>query len=339
MNNLLDRILDRARRAPKRIVLCEGEDPRVLKAALQAASEGIAHIILVGDSQNIGLAAQEHGYDLAGIELIDPRSSPLTPELEQTLLTLRQKRGMTQEQAALAILQPLPFAMLMVRQGHADGSVAGAVHTTAEVVRNAIQLIGIRPESHLVSSFFLMLREIPFHTHTQAMIFSDCGLVINPTEEELAQIALAATASAEQLLDEEPRVAMLSFSTSGSARHPQVDKIRRATERVRAQRPNLTISGEIQLDAAIVPEVADRKTPGSMLHGRANVLIFPNLDAANIGYKLTERLGGASAIGPLLQGLNKPANDLSRGCSAQDIYTVIAVTAVQAQDLTPAASA
>ena len=339
--NLLDRILDRASLAPQRIVLCEGEDPRVLKAARQAADENIAHIILVGDNQKISLAAQEHGCSLAGIELVDPRNSPLAPQLQQTLLELRQKRGMTPEQAQRAILQPLTFAMLMVRLGHADGSVAGAVLTTAEVVRNAIQIIGTRPGTRLVSSFFLMLREKPFHTNTRAMIFSDCGLVIDPNEEELAEIALAAATSASQLLDEDPKLAMLSFSTNGSAHHPKVDKVRHATERVRAQRPELAITGEIQLDAAIVPEIAARKTPGSALQGRANVLIFPNLDAANIGYKLTERLGGASAIGPLLQGLNKPANDLSRGCSAQDIYKVIAVTAVQAQgqDLAPAASA
>jgi phosphate acetyltransferase len=337
--NLLDRILNRARLDLKRIVLCEGEDPRILKAASQAADEKLAHIILVGDNQKIQLAAQEYGCDLAGIELVDPRTSPLAPQLTQTLLELRQKRGMTPEQAAQAILQQVTFAALMVRQGHADGSVAGAVLTTAEVVRTAIQIIGTRPGTKLVSSFFLMLREQPFHTNTQAMIFSDCGLVIDPDEEELAEIALAAATSARQLLDEEPRVAMLSFATDGSAHHAKVDKVRHATERVRAQRPELTIAGEIQLDAAIVPEIADRKTPDSALHGQANVLIFPNLDAANIGYKLTERLGGASAIGPLLQGLNKPANDLSRGCSAQDVYKVIAVTAVQAQDSTPAASA
>ncbi len=331
--NLLDRILHRARRAPKRIVLCEGEDPRILKAAQQAAADSLAHIILVGDERRMRYAAQEQGCDLARVELIDPRGSPLLAQFQHSLLELRQKRGMAPEQAAEAILQPLTFAMLMVRQGHADGVVAGAVHTTADVVRCAIQIVGVQSGTKLVSSFFIMTRTEPFHTTTQAMIFSDCGLVIDPNAEELAEIAMAASASARQLLGEEPRVAMLSFSTEGSAHHPTVDKVRHATKLVRARRPGLIIEGEIQLDTAIVSEIADRKTPGSALQGRANVLIFPNLDAANIGYKLTERLGHASAIGPLLQGLKKPANDLSRGCSAQDVYHVIAVTAVQAQAL------
>ncbi len=329
--NLLDRILQRARQATQRIVLCEGEDPRVLRAAAKAAGERLAHIILVGNRQRIAALAQEHGCDLDQVELIEPQHSPLLPELQQTLLELRKPRGMTPEQAAKAVLDPLCFCMLMLRQGYADGSVAGAVHTTADVVRNAIQIVGIRPGTRLVSSFFIMLRDEPFHTDTRAMIFSDCGLVIDPDAQELAAIALAAADSAAQLLDEEPRVAMLSFSTSGSAHHAKVQKVRHATELVRAQRPGLAIDGEIQLDAALVPQIADRKISASAVHGRANVLIFPDLDAANIGYKVTERLGHASAIGPLLQGLNKPANDLSRGCGADDVYNVIAVTAVQAQ--------
>jgi phosphate acetyltransferase len=209
--------------------------------------------------------------------------------------------------------------------------VAGAVYTTADVVRAAIQLIGIRHGASLVSSFFVMLRDEPFHHDVHAMIFSDCGLVIDPSEEQLAEIALAAAHSAEQLLHKEAKVAMLSFSTQGSADHPRVHKVQHATELVRARRPELAIDGEVQLDAAIVPEIAKRKLANSHVHGAANVLVFPNLDAANIGYKLTERLAHATAIGPLLQGLRQPANDLSRGCNANDIYNVIAVTAVQAQ--------
>ncbi len=331
--NLLDRILARARNTPKRIVLCEGDDPRVLEAARRAVDDGIAHIILVGEEEKIAAAAQAHGCGLGGIEVVDPRHSALSGQFQQVLLELRKKRGMTPDQAAAAVLQPLTFATLMLRQGMADGSVAGAVHTTADVVRNAIQIVGTQAQTRLVSSFFLMLRDAPFHTSTQAMIFSDCGLVIDPNEEELADIAVAAADSAQALLDTEPKLAMLSFSTHGSATHPRVEKVRHATELVRERRPDLAIEGEVQLDAAIVPQVAQRKTPGSRVAGQANVLVFPNLDAANIGYKLTERLGGATAIGPLLQGLNKPANDLSRGCSADDVYNVIAVTAVQAQAL------
>jgi phosphate acetyltransferase len=329
--NVLDQIIERARLAPRRIVLCEGEDIRVLQACARAGQAGIATIRLVGDRQKITALATLHRIDLGRIELIDPAASPLFPAIADTLHELRSKRGMTPEAARQAALDPLVFATLMVRLDQADGSVAGAVHTTADVVRNAIQLIGVKPGIKLVSSFFIMLRQEPFHTDTRAMIFSDCGLVINPDEHELAEIALAAASSCRQLLDTEPRIAMLSFSTHGSAHHPAVEKVTKATRLVQERDPTLSIDGEVQLDAAIVAEVAHRKTPESAIGGRANVLIFPNLDAANIGYKLTERLGHASAVGPLLQGLNKPANDLSRGCSADDVYNVIAVTAVQSQ--------
>ncbi|MYN13796.1 phosphate acetyltransferase [Pusillimonas sp. TS35] len=326
---LLDRIYDKARRQPMRIVLCEADDPRVREAGRRAAADGLAQVIMVAPAPE-GAASQDAASP-AGMTYVDPATSPWLPELRDTLLALRAKRGMTAEQAAGAVLDPLVFAQLMVRQGYADGSVAGAVHTTADVVRNALQIIGKRADTRLVSSFFLMLREQPLHGDTQAMIFSDCGLVIDPDAEELAEIALAAAQSARTLLDAEPRLAMLSFSTNGSASHKEVEKVHHATQLVRARQPELAVDGEIQLDAAIVPAIAQRKVPQSNVHGQANVLIFPNLSAGNIGYKLTERLGGASAVGPLLQGLNKPANDLSRGCSAQDVYNVIAITAVQAQ--------
>ncbi|WP_211614144.1 phosphate acetyltransferase [Paraburkholderia haematera] len=327
----INRIIERARTSPRRIVLCEAEDPRMLEAAQRATREGIARIVLVGPSASIRAAAASQGIELSGMELVDPATSPLAGSFSDELFALRSKKGMTLDEAKQEILKPLCFANLMVRLGHAEGSVAGAVHTTADVVRTAIQIIGIHPSFKLVSSFFLMMLCEPFHTLKGGLIFSDCGLVVDPDAGELAQIAMAAADSAQSLLMEEPRVAMLSFSTSGSARHAAVDKVVEATRQVRAQRPHLAIDGDVQLDAALVSEIAMRKIEHSQVQGHANVLIFPSLEAGNIGYKLAERIGDAKAIGPLLQGLKKPANDLSRGCCADDIYFVIAVTAVQAQ--------
>lgn len=327
----LNRILEQARQAPRRIVLCEGQDERILRAAVKAAEDGIARILLVGERTGIASVAERHGLDLTTIEVVDPADSPLTGDLAEALYALREKKGMTRAQAEAAVREPLCFANMLVREGHADGSVAGAVNTTADVVRSAIQLLGLAPGRKLVSSFFLMMLCKPFHSLKGGMIFSDCGLVIDPDAEQLAHIAMAAADSAESLLGEPPRVAMLSFSTSGSARHGNVEKVVQAARRVKAQRPELAIDEDVQLDAAIVAEIAERKLPDSKVKGNANVLIFPDLEAGNIGYKLAERIGGAEAIGPLLQGLAKPANDLSRGCSVDDIYHVIAVTTVQAQ--------
>jgi len=327
----LNRILERACRSPRRIVLCEGEDERVLRAAVRAAEDGVARILLVGDRAAMAEKARALGVGLSGVELLDPADSPLAGPLAEALFALREKKGMTREQAAAAVREPLCFANLLVREGHADGSVAGAVHTTADVVRSAIQLLGLAPGSRLVSSFFLMMLCQPFHNLKGGMIFSDCGLVIDPDADQLAQIAMAAADSAEALLGEEARVAMLSFSTSGSARHGNVEKVVQAARGVKAARPTLAIDEDVQLDAAIVADIAERKLPDSKVKGNANVLIFPDLEAGNIGYKLAERIGGAEAIGPLLQGLARPPNDLSRGCSVDDIYHVIAVTTVQAQ--------
>lgn len=327
----LDRILESARRQPMRIALCEAEDPRVLHAAARATGDRISHIVLVGNLTAIRAAAARAAVDLAGMTLVDPAAAASRDAYADVLHALRANHGMTADDARTAVLDPLCHANLMVRLGEADGSVAGAVHTTADVVRAAIRLIGVDPSFRLVSSFFLMMLCEPFHTMKGPLIFSDCALVVSPDAEQLADIAIAASDSAQTLLGETPRIEMLSFSTSGSAHHAAVDKVTDATRRVRERRPMLAIDGDVQLDAAIVAEIAQRKIVHSQVGGHANVLVFPNLEAGNIGYKLAEHIGRAKAVGPLLQGLRKPANDLSRGCNADDIYHVIAATAVQAQ--------
>ncbi|MGY8869082.1 MAG: phosphate acetyltransferase [Pseudomonadales bacterium] len=326
----LNNIFKRASEDPKRVVLAEGEDPRIIEAAVIATQKGIADVTLLGNIASINSKAAELGFDLNSIALIDPATSDSSGRYAQALFQLRQAKGMTVEQASISIKDPLHYAQMMVRLDDADGSVAGAVYTTGDTVRSAIQIIGMAPSSAMISSFFLMMLCEPFHELKGGVLFADCGLVIDPDASQLAQIAMSASESARTLLEEEPRVAMLSFSTSGSAKHAAVDKVVEATRLVKEKMPDLAIDGDVQLDAAIVAEISDRKVTDSATHGRANVLIFPNLEAGNIGYKLAERIGKADAIGPILQGLNKPANDLSRGCSAKDVVNVIAITVVQA---------
>ncbi|MEC4726988.1 phosphate acetyltransferase [Shewanella sp. D64] len=332
---VISRIIEQARQSPRTIVLCESDDLRIVQAALRATQEGIANIILVGQlTKIIELINDDKAINvLDKIAIIDPEYSSLVDDFSQVLWEKRKHKGMTLEAAIQEVNKPLCFANLLVDLGYAHGSVAGAVNNTADVVRSAIQVIGVSPEAKLVSSFFLMIMCQPFHQLKGGMIFSDCGLVIEPSAEELANIAIAAAHNAQALLGEEPKVAMLSFSTNGSAKHSAVDKVVHASNLIKAAMPDLAIDADVQLDAAIVADIAEKKGPNSKVKGQSNVLIFPNLEAGNIGYKLAERMAQATAIGPLLQGLAKPANDLSRGCNANDIFLVIAVTVVQSQAL------
>jgi phosphate acetyltransferase len=328
----LEMILQNAARSQKKIVLSEGTDPRAIAAAVVARSKEIARIVLVGTEQEIQEKLTTAGYEQdGGIEIHDPETSPLIGELATQYYELRKHKGVTEEQARAAAQVPHVYAALLVKTGHADGTVGGAVATTAEIVRTAIQVIGTKPGSKLVSSFFLMLFCKTHHIKKGAHIFADSGLVVDPTAEEMAQIALASASSFSTLTGDAPRVAMLSFSTRGSAEHGAVSKVISATELAKAEDPELLIDGELQFDAAFVPDVAAAKAEDSPLGGHANVFIFPNLESGNIAYKIAQRVGGAVAIGPVLQGLARPANDLSRGCSSEDILHMIAVTATQAE--------
>lgn len=319
----IDKIKERAKKNTKRIVLPESMDERVIDAAVKANQESLAHIIIIGKPMK--------DIELDGIEVIIPEESPMTDDLANKLYELRKEKGMTLDKAReLLLTDYMYYACMLVKIGYADGVVSGACHSSANTLRPSLQIIKTKPGTSLVSSFFLMVVPNCPYGESGAFVFGDCGLEQNPTPEKLATIAGCSADSFKLLVEAEPKVAMLSHSTKGSASHADVDKVVRATTLAKEMYPNYKIDGELQLDAAIIPSIAASKAPGSEVAGYANVLIFPDLDAGNIGYKLTQRLANAEAYGPLTQGIAAPINDLSRGCSVDDIIGVIAITAVQA---------
>ncbi len=328
----IDGVKEKAKTDRKTIVLPESNDKRTLLAAAHILQEGIANIIMVGNTEKIMDGATWLEIELDGIEIVDPSTTPKLEEYATNLYEIRKAKGMTLEKAREILLNDwLTFGIMMVKMNDADGMVAGACHSTADTLRPALQILKTAPGCKLVSAFFVVDTIMKDMGENGTFLFADCGLNQDPTAEELAAIADSSSRSFKQLIGPKPQIAMLSHSTKGSAKHPLVDKMVEATNICREKYPHLCVDGELQTDAALVPHVAKTKAPGSPVAGHANVLIFPNLDAGNIGYKLVQRLGMAEAYGPMLQGIAKPVNDLSRGCSWEDIVGVVALTAVQAQ--------
>lgn len=331
MSQFMEDIMQKAKANKKTIVLPEGKDPRVVKAGAEALKQGIANIIILGKEDAVKALAAEEGADVSDAKIIDPENSEYTGEFANTLYELRKAKGLTEEAAQEMVKNPMYFGCLLVKKGLADGMVGGATCPTAELLRPGLQILKTAPGTKLVSAFFVMCSPDQSFGHNGSLIFADSGLNINPNADELSEIAISSAKSFQALLGDEARIAMLSFSTYGSAKHEFVDKMVEATRLTKEKAPELNVDGELQLDAAIVESIGQSKAPGSPVAGKANVLIFPDLNAGNIGYKLTQRFGHAEAYGPLLQGIAKPVNDLSRGCSAEDVTGVIAITCVQAQ--------
>jgi phosphate acetyltransferase len=322
MAKIIDDIKAKARQLKKHIVLPDAMDERAIQAARIIIDEQLANVTLIGNEEAIRSKAQQIGVSLENVNVVDPEKSEKLNGFTQIYYDLRKAKGIQLEQAKQTIKHPLFFGAMMVREGLADGSVAGSLSTTGDVIRAGIQIVGMPPGIAVVSSFFLMV--LPQINYT----YADCGVVPDPTAEQLADIAISTSENHKKLTGEEPRVAMLSFSTKGSASHPLVEKVQKATAIVKQKRPNLIVDGELQLDAAIVPSVCVKKAPDSPIAGKANVMIFPDLNAGNISYKLTQRLAGAEAYGPIIQGLKKPCYDLSRGCSVEDIVSMVAINSV-----------
>ncbi|MBQ2916835.1 MAG: phosphate acetyltransferase [Clostridia bacterium] len=330
--SFLSDIMNRARQEIKTIVLPEATDIRTLKATDKILKEEFCKIVLVGNKVEILNLANENALDISKAEIVEPSKSEKYEEYANAFYELRKNKGMTEEKAKELMLDPVFYGMMMVKQEEADGLVSGAAHSTADTLRPALQILKTAPGTKLVSTFVVMAVPNCEFGEDGVFLFSDCGLNQNPNSEELSEIALSTAKSFKQILGKEPKVAMLSYSTMGSAKAEEVDKVRIATQLAKEKAPELAIDGEMQFDAAIVPAIAKSKAPESKVAGSANTMIFPDLQAGNIGYKLVERLAKAEAYGPICQGMAKPVNDLSRGCKAEDIVGVVAITCVQAQD-------